>query len=206
MRKYSLLLIAVLFCTALSAQASFGLRAGVNNTNATVDFGDAEIDTDGASNLMLGVFVDLPIASIISIQPEFNYLNRGYTINASLGNIASYEQTVAFVDLGALVKLNFNRDERIGFYIGAGPTFSYAISGTVTDFDGERDVDFDGDRINRSGLEFAGVGGLTFDIGARLFVEARYNGSLYNQSDVETVDIRQRSIGINGGVMIPLGN
>ncbi|WP_187270913.1 porin family protein [Neolewinella aurantiaca] len=207
MRKSFLSLLAVLFLAAPLSAQYFGLRAGVNATDASIDFDNAEIETDGESNLMLGIFLDIPLGTdIISIQPELNYLNRGYSIDASLGSIASFERTVSFVDLGALVKLNFGRPEGIGFYVGAGPSFSYAVSGTVTDLNGERDVDFDADRINRSGLEFTAVGGLTIDIGLKLFVEGRYNGSFTDQSDLDDSEIRQRYIGINGGVLVPLGN
>lgn len=207
MRKALFSLLAVLFLAAPLSAQYFGLRAGVNATNATVDFGDAEVDTEGETNLMLGIFLDLPIGTdLISIQPELNYLNKGYTLEGNLGNIAAYEQSVAFVDLNAIVKLNFGRQEGLGFYVGAGPTFSYAVSGQRTDVLGERDVDFDADRVNRSGLEFVGIAGLTFDLGLKFFVEGRYNGSLGNQSDLENADIRQRSVGVNGGVLIPLGN
>lgn len=200
-----LFLFALLTTTGLSAQ-SFGLRVGVNATNATVDLNDVDVDTDGETNLMLGIFADLPLGTrLISLQPELNYQNRGYSgeINI-LGQ--SIERTVAYLDLGGLVKLNFGTDEGLGFYVGAGPQYSYAISGTVTDINGDRDVDFDSDRLNRGELQFAGVGGLTFGDNFRFFVEARYNGSFSNQSDLDNSDIRQRSIGVNGGIMIPLGN
>ena len=207
MRKAFFALVAVLFLAAPLSAQYFGLRAGVNATNASVDISDLDVDTDGETNLMLGIFLDLPIGTdLISIQPELNYLNRGYSYSTSVGNIISYDATVSFLDLGALVKLNFGRQEGLGFYVGAGPTFSYAVSGTTREVGGDRDVDFDADRINRSGLEFAAVGGLTFDIGAKLFLEARYNGSLSDRSDFEDRDVRQRSVGLNGGVLIPLGN
>lgn len=202
-----LFFLLALVCTsgAVSAQ-SFGLRVGVNSTNATFDRDDLEIDTDGQTNLMIGAFVNLPLGTeFISIQPEVNYLNRGYSGEISvLGQ--SVERTVAYFDLGGLVRLNFGSDEGLGFYVGAGPMYSYAVSGTVTDIGGDRDVDFDSDRLNRSELQFAGAAGLTFGGNFRFFVEARYNGSFSDQSDLNEDDIRQRSVGVNGGIMIPLGN
>lgn len=204
MRKTLFSLLAVLFLAAPLSAQYFGLRAGVNSTNANFDFDDAEVDVDGETNLMLGIFLDLPLLSdFISIQPELNYLNRGFSYEASIAGLVSREQTVSFIDLGAILRLNFGREEGLGFYLGAGPTFSYAVSGSITEAGEERDVDFDADRINRSGLEFAALAGITIDIGAKLFVEARYNGSLYDADDRDDADVRQRSVGINGGVMIP---
>lgn len=209
MKRIFSLLFAMLFVTggALSAQ-SFGLRVGANATNATIDVDDAEIDTDGQTNLMLGIFANLPLGTrLISIQPELNYINRGYNVEASSALLnSSFERTVAYLDLGGLVKLNLGSDDGIGFYVGAGPMYSYAVSGTTTTLLGDSDTDFDGERLNRSELQFAGVGGLTFGSSFRFFVEARYNGSFTNQSDLDDSDIRQRSVGVNGGIMIPLGN
>lgn len=207
MRKQFLVLMAAcLFSVSLSAQ-SFGLRVGVNATNASIDVDDADVDVDGETNLMLGLFFNLPLGTdVISLQPEVNYLNRGYTRSFSVGNLIDETYSLAYLDLGALVRVNLGSDDGLGFYLGAGPQFSYAVSGSYTTINEDRDVDFDADRINRSGLEFAAVAGISFDLGLRFFVEGRYNGSLYNQSDLDDSDIRQRSIGVNGGVMIPLGN
>ncbi len=143
------LFAAVLCCTTLSAQATFGVRVGYNSTDAKIEAGDIEIDTEGEGNLMLGIFANLPLGTnIVSIQPEINYQNRGYAINAD--NITLGSQTISYLDLGALARLNFNMDGPVGIYIGAGPYITYAVSGSVDNgIDGERDIDFDADRIKR---------------------------------------------------------
>lgn len=207
MKRISTLFFALLFLAggAVSAQ-SFGLRVGLNATDAKVDLDDLEVDTEGETNLMLGIFADLPIGTqLISIQPEINYLNRGYSGEINVVG-QSIERTVAYLDLGALLKLNFGNDAGLGFYVGAGPMYSYAVSGTQTSLLGENDIDFDAERLNRGELQFAGIGGVKFGGAYRFFVEARYNGTLGDQSDSDNVEIRQNSIGVNGGVMIPLGN
>lgn len=207
MRKLFFSFLALVFlATPLSAQY-FGLRAGVNATNAKIDISDLDVDTEGETNLMLGIFVELPVGGdVFTIQPELNYLNRGYSYDFDLPGNNSVSSTLTYIDLAALAKLNFGREEGIGFFLGAGPTWSYALNGTVTEVGGERDVDFGADNINRSGLNFTGVGGLTFDIGLKLFIEARYVGSISNLFDDENTEVRQRYVGINGGVLVPLGN
>ena len=206
MKPFGFLFFLLLLCTASLSAQSFGLRVGVNSTNANVDLNEFEVDVDGETNLMLGIFVDIPLGTqVVSIQPELNYLNRGYSGEVVVAG-QSIERSVAYLDLGGLLKLNFGRDEGLGFYVGAGPMFSYAVSGQVTDVAGERDVDFDADRLNRGERQFAGVAGLTFGSNFRFFVEGRYNGSFSDQSDLDDSEIRQRSVGVNGGVMIPIGN
>jgi hypothetical protein len=51
MRKLILPLLAALFLAAPLSAQHFGLRAGVNATDASIDFGDLEVDTDGETNL-----------------------------------------------------------------------------------------------------------------------------------------------------------
>lgn len=205
-RIYFILLLLCGFATANLSAQSFGLRVGVIGTDATVDLDDAEVDTDGETNLMLGLFVNVPIGTkSFSIQPEINYLNRGYSGEINVAG-QSIERTVAYLDLGALARLNFGSDEGLGFYVGAGPIFSYAVSGTQTDILGEEDIDFDSERLNRGELQFAVAGGVSLGSNLRFFAEVRYNGSFTDQSDLDDSEIRQRSLGVNGGVMIPFGN
>lgn len=208
MKKSILSICFVLLAAAGMTAQDFGLRVGLNNTSANIDFANAEIDTDGESNLALGIFVNLPIGTeLISIQPELTYLNRGYSfsVNDPTGTIEA-SRTVAYFDVGALVRLNFGADEGLGFYVGAGPFLSYALSGTATELGDERDIDFDADRLRRGELQVAGVVGLTFGSSFKFFVEGRYMGSLSNQADDgDDNTITQRALGINGGVMIPFG-
>lgn len=204
MQKSISSLLAVLFLAVPLSAQHFGLRVGVNATDAKYNFENNEIETEGETNLMLGAFLNLPVLSdFLSIQPEFTYLNRGYSIGADFGDLIAFDRTISYVDLGVLARLNFGQDDGLGFYVGAGPQYSYAISGQRTDILGERDVDFDADRLNRGELQFAGVAGLTFNAGVKFFVEGRYNGSLGNQSDDDRRDIQQTSIGVNGGIMFP---
>lgn len=203
----NIIALTFLFCLLATTQISaqhFGLRAGLNATNAKFDVGSVEIDTEGQTNLLLGAFVTIPLAGeVLVIQPEVTYLNRGFEVT---DGFFGSEINLAYLDLGALVRLNFGSDEGLGFYVGAGPYVTYAVSGKTTDIGGtEQDIDFDADRVKRSGLQFAGVGGLTFGSTLKFFVEARYMGSLSNLSDEDDIDIKQNSIGINGGVMVPLG-
>jgi len=203
MNKFILPALVFLFIAAPLSAQNFGLRVGANATDAKYNFDSNEIETEGETNLLLGAFLNLPVlGKTFTIQPEFTYLNRGYSIGADFGDLIAFDRTISYVDLGVLARLNFGQDDGLGFYVGAGPQYSYAISGQRTDILGERDVDFDAERLNRGELQFAGVAGLTFDLGIKLFLEARYNGSLGNQSDDDRKEITQNSIGVNGGFMV----
>ena len=182
----------------------FGIRGGFNFTDATIDLNDLELNTDQQGNLLLGFFVDLPIGTeVLSIQPELNYQGRGYNYELENSGI-EIANSFAYLDLGAIVKLNFGADAPVGFYIGAGPFISYALSGTIEEGDFERELDFDLERIRREDLSLAGIAGVAFGISTQFFLEARYLGSLSNQSTDATITIRQNSIGVNAGFRVPL--
>ena len=189
-----LAVLSTLFATQLSAQ--FGLRAGYNFANASVDFNDLNISTgDSEGQFMAGIFYNIPIGTqVLSIQPEINYMGRGYTYTIEdPSSPEDIEATFAYLDVGGLVRINIGADNPVGFYVGAGPFFSFALSGKLN---GE-DVDFDAQQIRDNELLLAGAAGITF---GPFFVEARYYGSLSDQSEVEISEIRQRSLGLNAGI------
>ncbi|MEL6668875.1 MAG: porin family protein [Bacteroidota bacterium] len=197
-------IFACLICmsfTTIQAQY-FGIRGGYNFTSASVDINNLEVETGDEGNLMLGLYVDLPIGTeFLTVQPEINYMGRGYSLTSTVISNDQIETSLAYLDIGGLVKLNLGVDQPIGFYVGAGPFLNYAISGTIDENGDERDIDFDADRIKRSELSVAAAAGVTL---GNFFAEVRYMGSLSNLSDDDEVDISQRSIGINGGFRVPL--
>ncbi|MEM7573116.1 MAG: porin family protein [Bacteroidota bacterium] len=187
-------LAGLLSATALSAQ--FGLRAGYNFANASVDFDNLDISTgDSEGQFMAGIFYNIPIGTkVISIQPEINYMGRGYTYTIEDFAVPEdFEASFAYLDAGGLVKINIGADNPVGFYVGAGPFFSFVLSGTLND----EDIDFDTEQIRRNELLLAGAAGLTF---GPFFVEARYYGSLSDQTEQDISEIRQRSLGLNAGI------
>lgn len=206
-------LAAVLLSATAAAQTSFGVRLGYNSTNIRYEIANQEVDTDGQGNLMLGAFVNLPVGTnLISIQPEINYMNRGFEIGGRTITVGGQsltldggKQTISFLDLGALLRLNFNMDGPVGIYVGAGPYLTYAVSGSIEDGNGDRDIDFDADRVKRGGTQVAGIGGVTFGAGGlNFFAEGRYQTALSNLSDDDNFDIRQRLVGVAVGLMVPL--
>jgi hypothetical protein len=204
MKKSIFALLVILFiATPLSAQ-HLGFRVGLINTDATIEFSGLEVDTKDISNLLLGIFADIPIyTDLINLQPEVSLLNRSYSHGVIAGG-DEFSQSLVYVDLTALAKLNFGRKEGIKGYLGLGPTLSYALSGRITDANGERDVNFDAEGLNPIGLNYTVAVGLTFDIGPILFVEVRHVASVTNLFKDNTIDVRQHYLGINAGIMAPL--
>jgi len=82
MRKVLAALIAISFCTCLFAQsvkpkAKMGFKVGMNLSDfrSAVDYPD--VKTEMLPGLVAGVFVNIPLPSHFSIQPEFLYSQLG---------------------------------------------------------------------------------------------------------------------------------
>ena len=82
MRKVLAVALAVFFCTSLFAQSTkpkpkIGFMAGLNLSDfrSAVDYPD--VKTEMLPGLVAGIFVNIPLPSHFSIQPEFLYSQMG---------------------------------------------------------------------------------------------------------------------------------
>jgi hypothetical protein len=198
--------LCLLFAAGIGySQAGFGAKVGYNYSNVTVDASDLDIDTEGKSDLSIGLFFELPVTQAFIIQPELTYMGRGYKI-AGNSLVADGTYNVAYVDVGALAKLRFGDD--VGFYLGAGPFFSYAVAGQIKNDQNEVDIDFDVDNYNRSDFTLATAIGV--ELGnrdaLRFFIDGRYLIGLSDLDDGDPVTFSRnnRVFGVNGGIIIPL--
>jgi hypothetical protein len=206
--KIAASVLCMLFMTSAAySQAAFGAKVGYVYSDVNVDVSEFDIDTKGKSDLSLGLFFELPLSQNFMIQPEFTYLGRGYKIEGnSLASDGTYN--VAYVDVGAMAKLRFG--DAVGFYIGAGPYFSYAISGQVKNDQNEVDIDFDVDDYRRTDFTLGTALGLEFGRrdALRFFVDGRYLIGMNDLDDGDPITFsrRNRVFGVNGGIIVPLGN
>lgn len=184
----------------LQAQ-DFGLRAGILASDASIDFSQADIETEGATNFVAGVYVDIPIGvGSFSVQPELNFMGRAYTYEISSFDL-SYEYTASYFDIGALLKYNFNRTGPFGFYAGVGPYLNYALKAQVVENGDERDVDFDVDGIRRQEITIGTALGVIFGSNMKFFGEFRYISSLTDQTEDKDYDLKQRGVMLTAGVV-----
>lgn len=203
----SFLLVAVCWGSTLSAQA-FGVRAGGNFTNINVKIDDASVSFDNQTNLMLGLFYDLPLGGEkFMLSPELSYVGRGYNFDFDfLGQTIETKTNFAYLDVGLLAKYMLVDNASVGVYVSAGPVLSYALSGSMETDGDKEDFDFDEeDGFNRTNFGVAAAAGLTF--GQKYFVEGRYMAGLSSlNEDEDEGTSKWTSVGLNVGIRIPLGN
>jgi len=172
------------------AQTSFGVKAGLNLANLSIDEADDTFEPENRTGFVAGVFVTVRGGGIFAFQPEVLISSQGAkfsdAVNSGTAKI-DYLQVPLLARLGpsnvALVV-----GPSIGFRINA------KLSGDGITVDNE---DFS-DQIER--MDVGLVAGVTGDIG-RLVLDGRYTWGLTNIEKEETAaSTKNRVISLTVGL------
>ena len=224
------LAIAFVFAFNLSAQdISFGIKTGVQSANVKVPgfIGDiSQIpDFKPITTFNVGVVSEIGLHKNFAIQPELNFTQKGFQINEGTDlNIFNVPVPVGvtaiskfnYLEMPLLAKARFG-NEKANFYMLAGPTFGYAMSGKLDTrakllievdlFETAIDLDAVGyERWEVGGMAGAGVSVNTGN-GSQLFLDVRYSHGFSQPYDIPVVRerVQHNSIGVNLGFTLPIG-
>ncbi len=171
MRRYLLLAITLVFCTALKAQ-TFGIKGGVNFANLTGNDSDG---FKGQTGFHIGALVEFGLVGRLSIQPELLYSVQGAEIGGE-----NYKLNYATLP----VMLKFDIDGSLSVH--AGPQFALLASETAGIMPKEA-----------NNYDFAIAAGLEYAITDGLFVQARYvrgQTQVFEDADIKN-SVIQMSLG-----------
>jgi len=187
----------------------FGFTAGsvFANYNSKVD---GENDNGNSkTGITAGVMVDIPVSKQFSFQPAINFVQKGSKDEQTLGGVT---ETVS-VNINSIeVPLNFlyNAVSNSGsFFIGAGPSFAFALSGKFKYSDGSNSLSEDikfgnGDDDDIKGMDPGAnfLAGYSFKSG--LLFSVNYNAGLTNLSPGSSSDetLKSHYFGIKLGYFL----
>jgi Outer membrane protein beta-barrel domain len=141
--KKQILLLSALFISGFAfsqTQPSFGIRAGVsssnikgdvsNSLNDILEYTNGMVTTNNKTGVYAGVYTNIPLSNIVSVEPGINYTQRGYEMKGELGikgaeflgANAKVQLNQHYVDLPVVLKLNMD-----GLQLFAGPQVSYLV-------------------------------------------------------------------------------
>ncbi|HEY9046312.1 MAG TPA: porin family protein [Ohtaekwangia sp.] len=197
--KKLLLVVALIVAVSASYAQSIIPKAGLSLSKI---HGNDASGTDSKAGLTLGVGFNLPLGEgAFSIQPELNYIQKGFKASEDGGTA---KLNLNYLELPVLVKASFGDVTK--FYVNAGPSIAYGLSGKVSYEEGNMKfsskVKFgDGDAedivyINNKidlGVQFGG--GVL--IAGKVMVDVRYGLGLTKLSDDTEVK--------NGGFQFTVG-
>lgn len=110
-------------------QFGFGIRAGLNIANVYDEEGEDFI-ADSKTGFYGGAFVSVPLGTIIGIQPEVIYSQKGFKATGTfLGGSYDFERTTSYLDIP--LQLSIKPIPQLTFLVG--PQFSYLLE-TKDDF------------------------------------------------------------------------
>jgi len=151
-----------------SMAPSFGVKGGVNFATLNGD-----IDSpDSRTSFHVGVFAEMPIAPIFSVQVEALYSGQGAEAEFRGSDGDKAELQLDYINVPVLAKFYIVK----GLSIEAGPQFSFLVN---DEFDFNPNSDGGDIPLDDNGPDFktfqVGVaGGLTFQTDLGLFATARY--------------------------------
>ncbi|MBL7818089.1 MAG: PorT family protein [Saprospiraceae bacterium] len=225
--KKSILALVLFSCASfatISAQTfSLGGKVGYNWNNVAAPAFNGTIDFKNMTNTNFGLVAQIGLTDNFSIQPELNYLQKGFRINEgtdlTLFNVpvpvgVNAVTAIKYVEMPLLAKYKF-RSEGASGYVFAGPSVGYALSGNlethaqvIIDFKvGTTPINLDA--VDYKRLEVGGVVGAGFEVpigNAKLFGEARYTHGFNQVYTVPVVgaEVKNKGFGVSAGFAIPI--
>jgi hypothetical protein len=163
----------VSFTKAQTLSPSVGIKGGVNFSNLyTEDVDDNNILT----SFNAGLYVNLPVSTGVSIQPELNFSRKGSELvydNAFASGTTRIK--LNYLEMPVLLKLNVTPNFNIHF----GPYAAYLIDGKATNESNDGSFNFE-DNISNDDLnkwDYGLSGGVGLDFGSTS-LGVRYNYGL----------------------------
>ena len=123
MKSNLLLMTAMILLSSLATQAQtlVGITAGSSFSNVKITSGGFSILPKMKTGITAGLVVDAPLSADVHFRTGLNFVQKGYTMKE---DVAKETFSINYLELPLNVVYNAN-----GFFIGAGPSLSYAISG-----------------------------------------------------------------------------
>lgn len=183
MKKLFFNSLFLLLVTSIFAQnIHVGFTAGTSIANYKVKVDGEDESSDSKAGFTAGVLIDIPAGKNFSFQPALNFVQKG-----TKEKQGSEKITLSMNAIEVPLNLLYNSNGEAGnFFIGAGPSLGFNISGKLKYDDGEdtfkEDVEIGNDPDNDfiKGLDLGAnvLAGYQFPNG--LFISANYNLGLNN--------------------------
>ena len=196
MRRFLLAAVTVLVVATASAQERrlrFGIKGAATVSSSSVMdswLGRAALKT--FIGYSYGFFMEIPLANVLSLQPEVLVSTRGFGIKWDTQD--SYENSIAiiknklynkYIDLPVIMKVYVTNN----LSLDVGPQFGFAVRGYTSgkiigdktineDYEGNKSISVIGEKMY-SKFDFALSFGVTYNV-KKVFFNVRYNFGLTN--------------------------
>jgi Outer membrane protein beta-barrel domain len=231
MRTSAVLFLALIGSVTLVKGQTIIPRIGITSATATMERGDLTTgqNTGSITGLTFGVGYNLPVSTfgkvMFSLQPEFVYLQKGFTVQTSgefnIGEaIYQFEgenkNTLNYLEIPVLSKFEYGSDKfKVALF--AGPSIGFALGGrykSESRVDTGEEVEvytskgkivfYDANEENTASfdhnIDFGIQGGASFTFFNRVSLDVRYGKSFTNL--IHDVDSKHKVLQFSVGVPI----
>jgi outer membrane protein with beta-barrel domain len=189
----------ILFMYAANAQkARIGITAGSTLANYKIKADGEDQSGNSKAGFTAGVIVNLPAGKNFMIQPGIHWVGKG-TKDEEDGHTASL--TANSIE----IPVNFLYTSNGGFFIGAGPSASFAVSGKAKLDDVSADLHFgNSDDDDLKGFEFGANVVTGYQSPKGFLIAANFNQGFSNliPGDAGNSSIKSHYFGIRLGYVL----
>lgn len=170
------ILVAILAVAATPtfAQVTGAVKVGVNFAKTVFEEDGEDFSSDMKTGLIVGAAVNVPVAPMLSFQPEFLYTMKGGKNGDLTDNDPDFdaEVKVGMFQIPLLLKVGATEGSVRPFFV-AGPAFGFVTSAKTT-FEGEGFSEEDDIKDDIEKVDVSGIigGGIQFGRGT---IEYRYD-------------------------------
>ncbi len=220
MKKKILFVTFLCMLAGMSAfsQVKLGIKGGINFADLKYEPQDQTHGIPDANSLPsyhLGVIVDLPLASMLSLQPGVFYTGKGSKLKYS-GDNWDFTQTMnpTYIEVPVNILFKPTIGANTKFYVGAGPYIAKGVGGQVSydgnlgDISGHTDHDIKFGNSSDDDLKSTDIGANVlagFEFSNGLLLGAQYGMSFTNNApkgeNSDTKILRNKVLGISLGFL-----
>lgn len=118
--------LMLLIAVPASAQFSYGLKAGLNVSKASLDW--SAVSSDNQTGFFVGPMVEFTVPLVgVGVDASLLYNNKGMKLkDVTSGD--SFSQTLQYIDIPINLKYTYGLGSIAGVFVTTGPQFSFNIS------------------------------------------------------------------------------
>lgn len=192
--------LATVAAAPLHAQR-FGIIAGGTFSNIRTS---SDISLGTRAGTIFGGSLQLPVGSVVAIQPEFLFLNKGAKFTKSTANPDGGAFRLDYLEIPVLLRFDLSRGT-IGPHVYAGPSVGFNV-GCAVEYKGsngkaQANTDCDENDFKPKTLDYGLTvgGGVDFNVGGiALTGGGRYGIGLADIRDDNSSELKKR---VNNGVL-----
>jgi hypothetical protein len=185
-KLFFLTIILVASHFIVNAQTTrFGFTAGASFANYTSKVDGETDNANSKTGITAGILADIPVGKQLSFQPAVNFVQKGTKDEQTYGGVTEkVSLNINLIELPLNFLYNFSGKSG-NFFIGAGPSLAFSLSGKTKYDDGTNSLSENlnignGDDDDLIGLDLGANFMTGYCLTNGLFLSAGYNAGLNN--------------------------